>query len=90
MPAVFSGSVTRSHNASAWSKWRCASAGAPSRSASSPARTDAANAPGMSWLARQCWASSAAVPGTASRCSSESSELIVACSLVRSPGSRSA
>ncbi len=62
MPPSFSGSGTRSHSDSAWSKCRCASAGAASRQASSPARTEAANAPGMSWLARQCMASSAAEP----------------------------
>jgi hypothetical protein len=43
-------------------RWRRASAGARTASASEAARTDAASAPTRSWLARQWWASSAAAP----------------------------
>ena len=64
-PATASASGTRSHSDSARSNWVMASA-APSRFATSPARTDAARVRGRSWAASQWKASRlrVATPGS--------------------------
>ena len=85
MPPSFSGSGTRSQSDSAWSKCRCASAGAASRHASCAGR------PPRPRMRPECrgWPGSGRRAQRVNPPGPDSSSANRACSLLRSPGSKS-